>query len=161
MAVMLTLPYTTFDEIAATGLEVEIYCPRCHHEVMVDLASPQLRRKHFVDVRFRCHRMVQRWTAEPAKRCESLGTLTIKPPADKMNGPGHSILHAYIGCGNCVPAWSIAQARRDDRSAVEAIWDQESPRNRLGCPRCHHKLVTSWSGNDGIPFTDGWKRRSA
>lgn len=157
---MLALPYTTFDEVAALGLQVEIYCRQCHHQVKADPASPQLRGKRFVDVRYRCHRMVQRWTAEPSKRCGALGTLTIKPAADKAIRPGQSILHAYVGCGNCVPAWSIAQARRDD-PLWKPIWDQESPRNRLGCPRCQNKLVTSWSGHDGIPYTDGWKRRSA
>jgi hypothetical protein len=157
---MLALPFTTFDQVAALGLEVEIYCRRCHHQAKADPASPQLRGKRFVDVRFRCHQTVKLWTAEPARRCDSLGCLTIKPPADKAIRPGQSILHAYVGCGTCVPGWSIAQARRDD-PLWKPIWDKEGPRNRIGCPGCGHKLITHWSGHDGIPYTDGWKRQSA
>lgn len=149
---MLALPFTTFDEIAALGLQVEIECRRCHHRAMADPASPRLRGTRFVDVRFRCEQLIQPWTAEPARRCHSLGHLNIKAPADKKIR-GQGIMRAYITCGNCVPGWSIEQAPLDD-PLWKPIWDRATRSNCLVCPGCGRKLITVWTG-DGI---DSWKR---
>jgi hypothetical protein len=149
---MLALPYTTFDEIAAHGLEVEIECRKCRHRAMADPASPLLRGKRFVDVRFRCQQFVQPWSAQPARRCHSLGHIHIKPTPDKkIHGQG--IMRAYVTCGNCMPSWSIDQAPLDD-PLWKPIWGRATRSNRLVCPGCGRKLITAWTG-DGV---DSWKR---
>lgn len=55
---LLAPPFTIFDQIAALGLEVEIYCHQCHHRAKADPAGALLRGKRFVDVRFRCQQLI-------------------------------------------------------------------------------------------------------
>jgi len=154
------LPFTTFDEIAALGLEVEINCPACRHRAKADPRSDRLRGKRFVDVRFRCRQMVQRWTAHPAACCDTLGHLCILPAPGKVILPRQAILYAHVACGSCVPHWAILQAPRQD-PVWKPVWDRmANKRNRLACPGCNDPLITSWQGQDGIPYTDGWRRRA-
>lgn len=155
---MLPLPFTTFEEIAALGLEVEVSCPSCHHIASADPASQQLRARRFVDVRFRCQQLIQPYTAHPARRCNTLGHLAIRPPADKAIQPGQAVPHAIVSCGSCVPHWEIAQAPRHD-PVWKPLWDKiKDARTRIRCPGCGAGLITSWHGGEGIPFTQNYGR---
>jgi hypothetical protein len=48
------LPFTTFSEIAALGLEAHVYCPTCHTMRQLDPMADRLRDRCFAGTRFRC-----------------------------------------------------------------------------------------------------------
>ena len=68
------LPFTTFGEAAALGLEAHVYCPSCYTTRQVDPAADHLRDRCFATTRFRCTNV--RWTG---KTCGSPGSVTIRP----------------------------------------------------------------------------------
>jgi transposase-like protein len=49
------LPFTTFGEAAALGLEAHVYCPSCFRTRPVDPTADHLRDRCFATTRFRCH----------------------------------------------------------------------------------------------------------
>jgi hypothetical protein len=48
------LPFTTFGEAAALGLEAYVYCPTCFTTRQLDPAADHLRDRCFASTRFRC-----------------------------------------------------------------------------------------------------------
>ena len=54
------LPFTTFGEAVALGLEAHVYCPSCYTTRQLDPAGDRLRHRCFAGTRFRCTNM--RWT---------------------------------------------------------------------------------------------------
>jgi hypothetical protein len=149
------LPFTTFDELAALGLEVEIRCPSCYRVTKIDPADERLRDRPFTVTRFRCAGMRDYGFAHPRRPCEGLGHVHIRPPDATRIRPGQAIPWCSIACPRCVPYWEIDQAPRD-QPPWQAIWAQ--PGARLACPTCRSVLTTVWHGGDGIPFTDGYHR---
>ena len=157
---LLPLPFATFDQIAALGHEVEVYCPGCHRQVKVDPADASLRGKGFAEVRFRCQSLIQPHTAHPARRCNTLGHVYIKSAPGKAIRPGEAIPYAFVSCGRCSPFWAIEQAPLHD-PVWRPVWDRVKDRRaRLKCPGCGAALLTSWHGTAGVPFTDGFRRRA-
>jgi hypothetical protein len=154
---LLSLPYTTFDEVRARGLEVVVYCSACRRKAAIDLDDPRLAGKSFAaGVRFTCSAVVQRWTADLPVICGSAASLHVRPPPARRLKPSQAILHCAISCPRCRPSWTIDEARRDD-----PVWKPmfERPRRHgFRCPACHAGLHLRWHGWDGEPFTDGYRR---
>lgn len=151
-----TFPFRTFDDIAAAGYSVDVLCSSCHRTVgPIDLTDARLIGRPFTAVRFTCSAEVRRWTAEPARICGCLGHLLIKPPSQDVISPRRSLPFCIIACPRCVPYWQVNQAPKH-----LAPWNRifTFPGVRLACPACRSPLTTSWSGGEGIPFTDGYRR---
>ena len=68
------LPFTTFGEAAAFGLEAHIYCPSCYTTRQLDPTAHRLRDQCFATTRFQCTNV--RWTGET---CGGPGSVTIRP----------------------------------------------------------------------------------
>lgn len=153
---LLALPYTTFDQVRELRLEVQLYCSSCRREARIDLDDERLRGKSFAaGVRFTCSNVVKRWDAVPPRVCGSTASVSVRPPKERRILPSQSILHCHIGCPSCVPGWGIHDVRPDD-----PVWKPLFDRKPavFACPTCGSRLSTSWSGNLGIPFTDGYRR---
>lgn len=148
-------PLRTFDEIAALGLEVEVYCASCYRHVgPIDLTDVRLKGRCFAGARFVCSRIRRRFDATPAERCGSLGALYIRPrPGDRIP-PRAARPWCSIACPRCVPYWEVEQAARH-----LPPWDQalKGADVRLACPACRSALTTAWSGLEGVPHTDGYR----
>jgi hypothetical protein len=128
------LPFTTFGEIAALGLGVEIRCPTCYRITKIDPSDEALR---------------DRPATLPAPRrylCDA-----VERPARPVDPLWQHRMP------RCVPVWEIKQARRD-RPPWRDIFGRRGA--RLACPICRAVLATSWSGGPGMPHTDGYERRS-
>jgi hypothetical protein len=149
-------PFRTFDEIAALGLQVEIYCGGCYRYVgPINLADPRLHGRLFVSTRFVCSRT--RRIYNESRVCGCLGHIVVRPrPADFIP-PARSIPWCSISCPRCVPTWEISQAAKH-LPPWNAIWTD--PDIRLAWPACRSPLTTSWSGGEGIPHTDGYQRKA-
>jgi hypothetical protein len=50
---VLPLPFTTFGDVAAAGLEISVTC-RCRREILIDSAHESIRDRWLCDVRFSC-----------------------------------------------------------------------------------------------------------
>lgn len=50
---VLTLPFATFGDVAAAGLEISVTC-RCRRELLIDAAHESIRDRPLCDARFRC-----------------------------------------------------------------------------------------------------------
>lgn len=150
-------PFRTFDEIAALGLEVEIYCPRCYrHAGPIDLSDPRLRGRTFARTRFVCSRMRQVFSATPPAPCGCLGSIVIRPrPADRIP-IGQSTPWCSIACPACVPHWEVTQAA-PHLLPWSRIWTGGGG-VALACPACGSRLTTVWHGGAGVPFTEGYRR---
>jgi hypothetical protein len=59
------LPFTTFGEIAALGLEAEVHCSSCYRQTKVDLADRRLHDRVFAAAPFRCSGMRDHGFAAP------------------------------------------------------------------------------------------------
>jgi Zn finger protein HypA/HybF involved in hydrogenase expression len=153
---MQRFPFRTFDEIAALGLEVHVYCPSCHRQTgPIDLGHDRLRGRAFSATRFVCSNNRTYGTAHPPRACGCLGYVMIKPGARDLIPPGRSIPWCSIECPRCVPYWEVSQAARH-LPPWNRIWTR--PGVRVACPACGSPLTTVWHGADGVPFTPGFRR---
>jgi hypothetical protein len=150
------LPFTTFGEIAALGLGVEIHCPSCRRVTKIDPADEALRDRPFAVTKFRCTGTRDIGSAHPLRPCQQLGHIHITPPDAERIRPGQSIPWCSIACPRYVPCWEIDQAPRD-QPPWNGIWAQSGA--RLACPTCRSVLNTTGHGGDSIPFTDDYERR--
>lgn len=142
-------PFRTFDDIAAAGYTVDVYCSSCHRTVgPIDLTDARLVGRPFTAVRFRCSAEICLWTAHPSRICGCPGRLSIKPPARDIVPPTRSLPCCTIGCRRCLPIWEVYQAAKH-----LPPWNRifTGPDVRLPCPACRSPLATWWSGGDGIP----------
>jgi hypothetical protein len=73
------LPFTTFGEIAALGLEIEVHCSSCYRQTKVDPADRRLNDRVFAGAPFRCRGMRDRGFAVPLQPCRAPGFVYIKP----------------------------------------------------------------------------------
>ena len=73
------LPFKTFGEIAALGLEIEVHCSSCYRQTKVDLADRRLNDRVFAAAPFRCSGMRDRGFAVPLQPCRAPGFVYIKP----------------------------------------------------------------------------------
>jgi len=63
------LPFTTFGEIAALGLEAEVHCSSCYRQTKVDPADRGLSDRVFAAAPFRCSGMRDCGFAVPLQPC--------------------------------------------------------------------------------------------
>jgi len=156
---LLPIPFTTFDQVRQLGLEAQLYCSSCRRQVTIDLDDPRLKGKTFcASVRFTCSNVVKPWDALPARVCGGTASVSVRPPKEMRILPGQAILHCHMGCPRCVPAWGIHDVRPDD-PLWKPLFDRKPA--AFSCPTCGARLVTSWSGCNGIPYTDGHHRKRA
>jgi hypothetical protein len=118
--VLHALPFSTFGEIAALGLEVHVWCMRCKSTRRVDI-TPAMHARHFAGARFRCERVM--WDGQV---CGSFGARSIRRPERLPTGT----VCADLCCGQCVPPWEILDV--DHRSAPWAL----PTGDRFRCPSC-------------------------
>jgi hypothetical protein len=142
-----TFPFRTFDDIAALGLEVHIYCPSCYRYVgPIDLGDKRLRGRSFIGARFTCQQALRIYN-DARQVCGCLGHVIVRPrPADFIP-PNKSTPWCSISCPRCVPTWEVSQAARHLHS-WNGIWTE--PGVRLACSVCRSVLTTSWSGLEGV-----------
>lgn len=154
-------PFQTFDEIAALGLEVCIRCTHCKRLPTgpIDLTDPRLSGRSFSRTRFVCSHEIKMWDASPARICGGLGQVIINPPPHNVIPPNRSIPHCSISCPRCVPPWDVSQAAKHLPPWKEIFAERDA---RMRCPNigCRAILTTTWSGFDGVPFTEGWQHRA-
>jgi len=62
-----------------------------------------------------------------------------------------------MACPRCVPHWEVSQAAKHLPPWTNVF---TRPGVRVACPACRSALTTVWHGGDGIPFTEGYGRRS-
>ncbi len=119
------LPFSTFGEILAHGLKVEVWCTRCKSWGPADLSGRHGLR--FAGARFRC-------------KCSGFGCPSLRPATPVQFAPGDMITDLY--CGGCVPPWEIRDVRLDR--------PQHGHRCAAADPttdhRCHGGLPLSHSG---------------
>jgi hypothetical protein len=109
------LPFRTFGEILAHGLEVEVWCTRCKSWGRADLAGRHGQR--FAGARFRC-------------KCGGFGCPSISPAAPVPFAPGDMITDLY--CSGCVPPWEMRDMRLD-----RPPWSTVSA---FLCPGCRRRV---------------------
>jgi hypothetical protein len=73
------LPFTTFDEIAALGFEIEVHCSSCYRQTKVDPADRRLSDRVFAAAPFRCSGRRDHGFAVPLQPCRAPGFVYIKP----------------------------------------------------------------------------------
>lgn len=136
---LFALPFSTFDDVRARGLEVAVRCSRCWHNVTLDLADARLSTRSFCGgIRFRCTNVLKPWSEGPGKVCNAVGSLVVRPPKEESARLMGSGRHGYIVCPTCEPGWHIHVLARD-----EAPWREifDHPRfTGLRCPTCRAKL---------------------
>jgi hypothetical protein len=120
------LPFTTFGEAAALGLEAHIYCPGCFRARQVDPAADRLRDRCFAGTRFRCTNV--RWTGET---CGGSGSATIRP--DELLPVGGNVTLAFLSCERCLPPWYINYIPIDRPPWATVDWRAG---DRFRCPGC-------------------------
>ena len=135
------LPFTTFGEAAALGLEAHVYCPSCYTTRQLDPMADNLRGRSFAGARFRCTNV--RWTGNT---CGGQGTLTIQPAA--LLPVGGDVRIAFLWCDRCLPPWQISHIPID-----RPPWNVVGSRGREGgfgerfrCPGCGGRVA--WNIRD-------------
>jgi hypothetical protein len=107
------LPVATFAELDAFGLEVHVWCPRCHTWGRPTIPAEKLRRR-FAGVSFRC------------SACKAPGYPSFRPGPHAPNRQGDTITDLY--CPRCLPTWEMLDVRFDQTQS----W---------ACPGCRRPLL--------------------
>ena len=135
--------------------QVHVYCPRCYRNVgPIDLGDERLRGRSFVSARFVCGQ-ARRIYNDARQVCGCLGHVIVRPRPTDFIPPNKAIPWCSISCPRCVPTWEVSQAAKH-LPPWNGIWTK--PDVRLACPACRSVLTTSWSGLNGIPHTDGYRK---
>jgi hypothetical protein len=142
------LPFATFGEAAALGLEAHVYCPRCYTKRQVDPTADRLRGRCFARARFRC--ISVRWTGE---MCGGQGSVAIRPT--ELLPVGSDVQLAFLWCDRCLPPWAINHIpiERPPWSVVE--WRAS---DRFRWPRCRGAVGWHIHGPTWRPFPNDRKR---
>jgi hypothetical protein len=98
------LPFTTFGEIAALGLEAEVHCSSCYRQTRVDLANRRLNDRVFAAAPFRCGDMRDRGFAVPLQPCGAPGFVYIKPAVRLPVGGEVTLI--FLSCPDACPLGS-------------------------------------------------------
>jgi hypothetical protein len=69
------VPFSTFGEIPALGLEVHVWCSRCKSSRRMDISGQAMRARSFAGARFRCERVM--WDGQV---CGGFGAPSIHRP---------------------------------------------------------------------------------
>jgi hypothetical protein len=142
------LPFITFGEAAALGLEAHVYCPSCYTTRQVDPAADRLRGRCFAGTRFRCTNV--RGTGET---CGGPGSVTIRP-ADLLP-VGGDVRLAFLLCERCRPPWYINHIPIDRPPWTVVDWRVG---DRFRCPSCRGAVGWHIHGPTWRPFPNDRKR---
>lgn len=124
------LPFHTFGELPALGLEARVYCPCCFRWHRVNSADISLRDRRFALARFRCMN-----TRRSGETCGAFGVVHIQP-AERLP-LGGAIRLAFLWCKRCVPSWEISHLPID-----RAPWNvaDATANHRFRCPGCGSRI---------------------
>jgi hypothetical protein len=136
------LPFTTFGEAAALGLEAHVCCPTCYTTRQVDPTADRLRDLCFARTRFRCTNV--RWTGET---CGGPGSVTIRPV--ELLPVGGDVRLAFLFCDRCLPPWYINHIPIDWPPWSTAHWRAG---DRFRCPGCQAAVSWQVHGPTWRPF---------
>ena len=142
-----SLPLTTFGDIAALGLEARAWCSSCKSWGRVDASDPRWAGRRFAGARLRCQK--RRYDGVP---CGGFGHLSIVP-AERIN-PASAIERVHLACGRCVPSWEILDVRLDlpPWSAITL-----GKGDRFCCPGCRGVVMWHAQGGSSTPFSEGYR----
>jgi hypothetical protein len=90
------LPFTTFGEIAALGLEAEVHCSSCYRQTKVDLADRRSNDRVFAAAPFRCSGMRDHGFAVPMARCSCAALLPALCSPVPDRDPRHRLPHENL-----------------------------------------------------------------
>lgn len=136
------LPFSTFGEIAALGLEAHVWCLACKRQGRIDPADDRWSGRLFAGARLRCSSR-----RLDGARCHSVGVLSLRPAERIPSNSG--IEHACMQCLRCVPFWEILDVRLD-----RPPWSALPTGARFTCPGCRGPVSMVFHGGAGIPYTD-------
>jgi hypothetical protein len=130
------LPFRTFGEIAALGLELKVHCSSCSREVELDPTDERLRHRCFAGARLRCTAIIQRYTAHPPHTCGQPGNVYIRP-RERLQ-VGGSVALAFLFCRRCAPyGWQIDHVQLDQPPWAAT---RLGPDDRFRCPACRGRV---------------------
>ena len=92
------LPFATFGDLLAHGLEMHVWCPRCHTWGRPIITAEGLLRR-FAGSRFRC------------QACKAPGYPSFRPGPNALPRQGDTITDLY--CPLCLPPWEMLNLRLD------------------------------------------------
>ena len=116
------LPFSTFGELLSFGLEIHVWCPRCHAMRQATIPAEKLRSR-FAGKRFRC-------------RCGAPGYPSIRPGPYAFKRKGDTIADLY--CPHCLPPWEMR-----DICFKRPPWSDVPLRKGQGfsCPGCRRPVL--------------------
>ena len=135
------LPFTTFGEIAALGLEAEVQCSSCYRQTKVDPADRRLNDRVFAAAPFRCSGMRDRGFAVPLQPCRAPGFVYVKPTV--LLPVGGEVTLIFLSCPRCVPPWFIEHIPADRPPFLRVGW---GPDDRYRCPACRGRIDWRFHG---------------
>ena len=94
----LPLPFITLGDLLAHGLEVHVWCPRCHTWRQPIIPAERLRRR-FAGTRFRCE-------------CGAPGYPSFRTGPHAAKRQGDTITDLY--CPRCLPPWEMLDVRLEE-----------------------------------------------
>jgi hypothetical protein len=119
------LPFKTIGDVARCGLELHVYCPRCHatRRQPIDI-DESLHEHNFAKAKFRC-----RSGRANGEVCGCPGAPQIRPT--KLLPVGGKVTLAFLHCRRCV--WQIDQVQLD-----QPPWSASTlgRGDRYRCPGC-------------------------
>lgn len=129
------LPFATFGELLAFGLDVHAWCTRCKAGRKVEIGVRQLRQP-FAGARLRC-------------QCGGYGHPSIRPPASHIPADD-TIEYVDLYCGRCVPPWEVRYMRFDlpPWSDCRLARDEQ-----FACPGCGQPVTMMTYNRPGTPYT--------
>jgi hypothetical protein len=89
------LPLTTLGDLLANGLEVHVWCPRCHIWRQPIIPAERIRSR-FTGARFRCE-------------CSAPGYPSFRPGLHAAKRQWDTITDLY--CPRCLPPWEMLDVR--------------------------------------------------
>jgi hypothetical protein len=146
------MPFRTLGGALATGLVVRVYCRECRQHAVPKLPPAALDRC-FAGLPFRCRRVVQLWSAVPARICGSRGSLELQPL--ERIPPNSSIKRMFMFCGRC--CWEVHDVREDQPPWSD--YPVEATSERCRCPGCGGMVSSQWHGGNATPGTEGYTPR--
>jgi hypothetical protein len=116
------LPFTTFGELLSFGLEIHVWCLRCHTMRRPTLPASKLR-TCFAGKRFRC-------------RCSAPGYPSFRPGPYAFKRKGDTIADLY--CPHCLPPWEMR-----DVCFEQPPWSEVPLRKgqAFSCPGCRRPVL--------------------
>jgi hypothetical protein len=143
------LPFATFGEAAALGLEADVYCPICFRTCRLDPAKDRLRNRCFARTRFRCTNV--RWTGHT---CAGPGSVTFR--LTELLPVGGAVTVAILFCEHCLPPWYVRHIPIDSPPWNAADWRRG---DRFRCPGCRRAVGWNIHGPAWRPVPTDRKRK--